>query len=273
MAARRIHIDCETYRTRNQAVIDRIKKESIEATPAQSVAKAKKDDWHTDEAIAERVKCALAKTSVQPLYAEILTICIKTEGSFSYTIDAMEQTELSALIEFTDIVGSLSNENTIWTAFNGKKFDFMLLLNSMVRHGVRPPEHFPVYAGGWRGRIFDTMERMPTPDIYTSFVSACEAYGIECKTSLWKGEPMNGSRVGDAYEAGEYQIIRDYCMDDVLHEEQLYLAMTHNDTWGTFDNGSNDLAVLSEIALDDDMSPAHKWAAAYPILKSARLIL
>ena len=268
MAARRIHIDVETYRTRNQAVIDRLTKEAIEAIPAQNVAKAKKEEWHTEEAINERIACALAKTSVMPLYAEPLVICFKTEAEDSmYCIDAMDNSEKVLMQQFSEMVSDLSNENTIWTAFNGKKFDFMLLLNRMVRHRVRPPEHFPVYAGGWRGRIFDTMERIPTPDLYTSFVNACQAYGIECKTAMWNGEPMNGGRVGDAYESGEYDVIRKYCMDDVTHEEELYLAMTHNDTWGTYDTGRNDLSALVEIIADDELSPAYKWVTALPILK------
>lgn len=268
MAARRIHIDVETYRTRNQAVIDRLTKEAKEAIPAQNVAKTKKDEWHTQEAINERIACALAKTSVMPLYAEPLAICLKTEAVDSeYIIDAMDQPEDRLMQQFSEIANDLSNENTIWTAFNGKKFDFMLLLNRLVRHRVRPPEHFPVYAGGWRGRIFDTMERMPTPDLYTSFVNACQAYGIECKTAMWNSEPMTGARVGQAYESGAYDVIRDYVKDDVYHEEELYLAMTHNDTWGTYDTGRIDLSALAEIIADDELSPAHKWATALPILK------
>lgn len=269
MKARRIHIDVETYKTRNQAVIDRLTKEAKEAIPAQNVAKAKKDEWNTQDAINERVACAIAKTSVMPLYAEPLAICFKTECDDSmYCIDAMDQPEHRLMQQFSEIVSNLTDENTIWTAFNGKKFDFMLLLNCFVRNRVRPPEHFPVYAGGWRGRIFDTMERMPTTDLYISFVKACEAYGIECKTAMWKDEVMNGGRVGEAYESGAYDVIRDYVKDDVYHEEELYLAMTHNDTWGTYDTGRHDLSSLAEIINDDELSPAFKWSFALPILKS-----
>ena len=268
MAARRIHIDCETYRTRNPAIIERLTKEAIEAQPAQNVAKYKKEVWGTQQAINERVSAAIAKTSCNPMYAEILTICGKTENNDElFSIDAMAQSEDIALNDFCEIAADLSDKNTIWTAFNGKRFDFMLLLNRMIKHRIRPPEHFPSYAGNWRGRIFDTMQRIPTADMFTSFVTACEMYGIDCKTAFWHDEPMNGGRVGEAFEAGEYQIIRDYCMNDVAHEEELYLAMTHNDTWGTYDTGNNGLSSLMEIINDDEMSPAYKWATALPIIK------
>ena len=249
---RRIHLDIETYRTRNEQTIARLLKHATVKNPFAN---------------------ALADTSKNAMYAEILTICFKTENPDVVVIDAMEQSEKSALVQFNEAVNDFADSNTIWSAFNGKGFDFPVLLNRMVRHGVRPSDHFPSYSRYWNGRIFDSMERFPVPKLMTSFSGVCEVYGLPCKTIVWRDEPMDGSKVGEAYESGEYQIIRDYCMDDVINEERLYLAMTHNDTWGTFDNGNNDLSALSEIANDDDMSPAHKWAAAYPILKSARLIL
>lgn len=80
---------------------------------------------------------------------------------------------------------------------------------------------------------------------------------------------MDGSRVGEAFELGEYQIIRDYVKDDVINEEQLYLAMTHNDRWGTYDTAINDdLVVLKEIIDDAEMSHSRKWIASQGILNA-----
>jgi len=269
-AARRIHLDCETYRTTNSVLIDSIVDSETSKKPAHNVAKSVKDKWFTDEAINERVQKALDKTSVNPMYAEVLVTCCRTDEGELFTFDAMEQSEKESMIQFSRFMSEISDKNTIWTAFNGKRFDFSLLLNRMIRHRVRPPEHFPVYAGGWRGRIFDTMERLPTSEIFVSFKEACDIYGLNCKTTMWGNEPMGGARVGEAYRAGEFQLIRDYCAADTEHEEALYLAMTHNDTWGTYDVG-DDLSALSEIYHSDD-SPAYKWSAAAPILKSAGLI-
>jgi len=269
MAARRIHFDVESYRTRNQTVIDALTKEAINAVPAQNTAKYIKDEWHTKKSINERIACALAKTSCKPLHAEPLVICIKTESSDLMTIDVMEQLERDALLIFTEFSSDMSDKNTIWTGFNIKGFDLPLLLNRMIKHNVRPPEYYPNYNGhSWQGRIYDSMERLPTPEkMAEKFKMSCEIYGLPCKTIVWADEPMCGSRVGEVYEAGDYQVIRDYCADDVINEEQLYLAMTHNDTWGTYDTGRNDLSALAEIIADDELSPAHKWATALPILK------
>lgn len=272
MAARRVHIDIETYRTRNPATIDRLTKLAIEKRPPGNASKADKAAWDLEQAISERIGEALSKTAINPMHAEILVICVKTDADGSvYDFDAISRGQARALGEFVEYMESTTDENTIWSAFNGKRFDFAVLLNRMIQKRIRPPRHFPVYAGGWRGRIFDTMERLPTYELFTSFAEACEAYGLECKTTLWKGEPMTGARVAEAYEAGDGDIIIEYCKADVMHEEQLYLAMTHGDEWGTFDAQTDVMTAIAEIA-DADMPPAHKWAAALPLLKAIKVI-
>lgn len=268
--ARRVHFDVETYRTRNESLIARLSFEAANARPSQNTAKAKKDEWDTKQAIDERIKTAIDKTAVNPLYAEILTVCLKTEDSEIITVDAMNQSEQSAIQQLSEALNDLTDKNTVWVAFNGKRFDLPLLLNRMARFQVKPPEYFPVYAGRWYGRIFDTMERMPTYDPFISFSEACEVYGLPCKTiELDSSVYMTGSMVGNAYESGRYQLINDYCADDVINEERLYLAMTHNDTFGTFDKIiDDDLIVLKEIIDDTEMSHSRKWIASQGILNA-----
>lgn len=271
--ARRIHLDIETYRTRNAAALSRITREAAEKRPNGNTAKSLKEAWDTTEAIAERVHDAISKTAVNPLLAEVLFIAAKIEDSPVSMFEGMEQPEASMLFLFRDWVDEISGPETIWTAFNGKRFDFSVLLNRMTRHGITPPANYPIWEGrGWRGRVYDTMERLPTYDPFTSFSEACEAYGQPCKTVEWKGAPMSGTRVAEAFEAGEYAVIGRYCCQDAIDEEALYLAMTHGDTWGTFGLGDDLAERLMEIDQDPDASPGQKWSAARPFLRAARLI-
>lgn len=272
MAARRLHLDIETYRTRNEALLTAISFEAANAKPAQNTAKDLKDVWDTQDAIEKRIDAAIAKTSCNPMYAEILTICVKTENADVLVIDAMEQREENALIELEQFISDVADKDTVWTGFNVKGFDYPIILNRMIRHCIRPPEHFPKYNGrSWHGRIYDTMERLPSPVPFAcNFSTACQIYGLPCKTiEIEDGITMSGSMVGQAFETGWYQIIRDYCADDVINEERLYLAMTHGDAWGTYETGGDaDLEFLKSLLEDNETSNAHKWIAAQSSIKA-----
>lgn len=275
MLARRIHIDVETYRTRNARTLARLTKEAAERRPSSNTAKAEKERWDTAEAINARASKVINDTAKDPLHAEVLVIACVLAGDVprKACFDAMEQDERDGLVQFVEFCNMWAGPDTIWSAFNGKRFDFAVLLNRMIRHRIKPPDDFPVWSGyGWRGRVFDTMDKLPTYEPFTSFQEACESYGIECKSTEWNGEPMTGKRVGEAFDRGEFTLIRDYCMQDAIDEESLYLAMTHGDTWGTFDAGDDLAARLAEIDSDDEATPGQKWSAARPFLRAARLI-
>ena len=270
MDARRLHIDIETCCSTDRQTYERVTKAAREKRPNGNASKIDKEQWDTPEAADARALAAIRKTAVDPLHAEILCIVATTGGTEGIRVfPCMDEDEAGSVSDFARWCDEVAGPSTIWSAYNGKRFDFAVLANRMTRHRVRPPDYFPVWDGrGWRGRVFDTMERLPTYDPFTSFTEACEAYGLECKTTMWKGEPMNGSRVQEAWEAEEFDLILDYCAADVLHEEQLYLAMTHGDTWGTFDVGKDTLSDLSELA-QSELSPAQKWLAFVPLARSA----
>ena len=116
------------------------------------------------------------------------------------------------------------------------------------------------------------MLRIPGKTPFISLNDAAEAYGLgPVKTTMFCGVPMDGSRVFDAFTAGKLQEILDHCANDVLAARELYLVMTSNDTWGTWDLTD---AVASQIReIDESGHPESTRALAkIRVLENAGLI-
>ena len=98
-----------------------------------------------------------------------------------------------------------------------------------------------------------------------------ERHGIVAPVVTWGGEVMGGARVAEAYEAGEFQMLCAYCAADVEACRQLYMALTANDTRGTFVLDDTLDAQLAEIVASDMPSDAKKLAA-YDAAANAGLV-
>ena len=273
--ARRITFDCETYQTRNPEIVDRITRQALEKQPAQNTAKDIKTEWNTTAAREARVREVLNKTAVDVLIAEILCACWRADGE-PYSVQGMfDGTEKSQLEKLAEELEEQSNANTIWVGHNIAGFDLAILLNGWRRNGLRPPTHFPEFINGrWRGRVYDTMHRIPCANGLglVSLKDACSAYRLTCpKGTLWKDEPMNGSRVAEAFEAGEYDLILEYCDEDVVINDLLYLHITGNDTHSTFDRPDGLAAAIAEIRASD-MPEGAKAVSINKLLDDAGLI-
>lgn len=236
-----IVIDVETYGTRNPDAIARIMAEEMARTPAQNAKKELKLAWNTELAQEARIKEALGRTAVDPLLAEPLCVCWRVfSGGDADSVAMMEdwdtpEGQLTVLAERLDIAAT---DETVWVGHNVEGFDLGVLLNSWRRYDIKPPGHFPVYRNRrWRGWVYDTMLRAPCKNglNMVSLDKVCEAYGISGKELLWNGQKMDGSRVAEAFEARAYGAIVEHCMLDVDVEYQLYLRMTCNGTYGTYD--------------------------------------
>lgn len=274
MAAKWIVFDIETYHTRNPEILEAITLEALNATPAQNTAKAIKEAWDTAAGRQQRIHEAISKTACDPLLAEPLVICVDAEGSFGGAYECYQAHEISRVLrDFTRNLRAACDKDTVWVGHNIERFDLPLLATWWQRLGIEIPPCFPVAlpGGRWRGRVFDTMTRVPTRTGYISADNACRAFGIPCKTILWNDEPMTGKRVGAAYEAGEHDLITQYCGQDVSAEKALFLKLTQDALWGLWDRVDSTVEQLREIA-ESELSAAQKWLAASPVLQSAGLL-
>lgn len=271
--ARLLVIDIETVRTRNPRIIERIAQEAMDKRPASNTKKELKIAWDTEAAREARAAEALAKTAVDPLLAEPVIVSCMTETDETPQSRSLAPGDRAGLCMVSLWLNDLAGPETVWIGHNLCHFDLAVLLNAWRRARVTPPEEFPVYTNGrWRGRVFDTMLRCPSNTPFVSLAAACEAYGIEdAKTIMWQGEPMNGSRVGDAYDAGEEQMLLEYCEADVRATHELYMAMTDDDRWGTFDRHSEVVDLLA--ALDEsELTEGARAMAKLRVLENAGLV-
>jgi len=260
MKATRITFDLETYRTTNPDAVARIRQEAIDKEPAGNTLKALKEAWNTTKAREARASQALAKTSLDPMLAEILCVCLLVDFPDSTTADGTYDlmAPSDTLASLRTVLDNNTDENTLWIGHNIAGFDLPILLNSWRRAQIPPPTHFPVFRNGhWRGCYYDTMQHIPNNRAgYVSLDSACQAFGLgSAKTIDWNGPPMEGSRVAEAYEAGCYDLIMRYCAQDVHIERALYLCLTAGGRYGTPEAQRADLrASIAEIEANPDLS-------------------
>lgn len=100
-------------------------------------------------------------------------------------------------------------------------FDLRFIWQRSVVNRVKSEIEIPYKAKPWDNNVFDTcIEWKGTGSSSGSLDAICKAFGIP-----GKGD-MDGSKVYDAYLAGEYQKILDYCKDDVEKVRQLHKRMT-----------------------------------------------
>lgn len=287
-------LDIETYRTRCAGAIDRITEEVLARRPAQNTPKETKLEWDCDWARAARLEEALSKTAVDVLLAEPLCVCWRLDDwEDKYGVEAMCDGEWNTdlhepawtaeecfelervmLCDLARQWGLQTGPETIWVGHNVQGFDLAVLMNRWRRHGIVPPPDFPRYVNGrWRGRIFDTMLMAPCKNGLglVSCDDVCEAYGVQPEWYEWRGEPMDGSRVAEAYEAGAYGAILDYCHADVATEQRLYQQMTGNDSWGTYDRRSELAEQIKELK-GSELSEGARAIAIVKLLEGAGLV-
>ena len=278
--ARLIVLDIETAPVQSPRIKTRVIQEAISREPASNTRRDIKDAWNTTQAREARGHEAWLKTAVDPLLAVPLCVCVHLDYpdatpnlfTFDFMSDPLsgESDTLESLAEF---LSEDSGPASIWIGHNILGFDLPVLLNVWRRTAIKPPAHFPAYGNGrFLGRVYDTMLRIPGKTPFISLNDAAEAYGLgPVKTTMFCGVPMDGSRVFDAFTAGKLQEILDHCANDVLAARELYLVMTSNDTWGTWDLTD---AVASQIReIDESGHPESTRALAkIRVLENAGLI-
>lgn len=275
---RLVVLDIETGPTTSKSALERLTQEALEKKPAYNTAKALKIKWNTSESRAERVADALAKTALDPLLARVVVVGILSieqgeEVDHGHgSVVTLDTRDVSGLAEARDLLDALMGDETILVGHNISGFDLPVLTNAWRREGIAPPDAWPTWTGSWwSGRVFDTMVRTPAKTPYTSLVAACAAFGVvEEEPVLFEGEPMEGSRVGAALQAGAIETIRCYCATDVLATWRLYQALTVADTWGTWPRIEDDLrARVREIATSPALTDSQKGHAIVAALGRA----
>lgn len=257
MSAKRIFIDLETYQTRNQAVIDKFVDDETRAIPPKAATKKWTSEdlrmWYTKEHQSKRADMALAETSTDVLFAEILCIAIAMDEGEPEAIDCMNYSEACGLGWFGDWIEENCDPNTVWVGHNLQNFDLAILLNRCRALDIHPPTMFPTFRGRyWDGRVYDTMLRTPTANGLglVKLEDVCLAYGISTpkgRVCLEDGTPLEGSTVGMAYERGEFDAICSYAKEDIVATRELYNVQSFQQTRDTWEAEDVDMTEIYRI--------------------------
>lgn len=269
-----IILDAETYPTRSPAVLAEVAHKALASRPAQNTSKAVKERWDTPEGERARVLDAVAKTGLDVVRAEVLCVAVATMDSGPDVLDGTDPNggERRLMGRLAEVLASAGPE-TIWVGHNHARFDLPLFLNRWRAHGITPPPHYPRWTGSrWIGRVYDTMTHVPSAKGFVAMSAACALVGLEGKSISWKGSPMGGARVAEAWDEGEHQLICDYCQQDVWDTRELFRRLTFDGRYGCWQDGADTRATLTEIR-ESDLPPAVKCRAYEMTLQAAGLLL
>lgn len=189
--------------------------------------------WPQEATLAARLKIAVRKMALDPLFARVVTIGVAEDDGAPYGLTVAgddAESERYVLERFAARVNEVAGSETVWIGHNVIGYDIPLLISRMRFHEIDPPAHFPWWARGRMrgGRVFDTMREVATSQPFTSADKASLSLGCGLvKVIEWQGEPMNGKRVADAYEAGELDLIERYCLADVAATRRMAERMTY----------------------------------------------
>lgn len=302
--ARLVVFDIETSATTNPAIVAKVEAEAMAERPSQGgTSKTEKALWDTSDAVARRVAEAVSRTALDVTVAEPLCVCWARLDQGAEATSSPERVQAMAgwdgettlrgyrapwglsapslclfddgwLRELSTEMNLVIGPDTVIAGHNIEGYDLPVLLNAWRRAGVQPPEYFPQFTGrGWRGRTFDTMRRFPSRAGFIGMEAACEALGVAHEFELlWKGAPVDGSRVGAMYDAGAYLEIERYCVDDVRAEWALYMAMTGGDRWGTFDRNDRVAKQVARLRCELGAGTDLAAIAIYHLLEGEGLI-
>lgn len=274
MAVKVLCFDIETRATTDTKLRERLETEAFERRPVNNTLKTEKERWDTPQAQTERMNEALAKTSVDCLYAEPIC-CVWRSELDDAGVDGvwMADDERQALIDLSAKWEAMTDSSTVWVGHNLIGFDLPILLNRWRRNCVAPPTCFPQFRDGrWMGRIWDTMLRTPAKTPFISLENASLAYGLpSAKSVVWRSEPMTGARVAEALAAGERKMLVEYCATDVEADFELYQAQTFAGRWGTIDGREQIAAAVREIE-SSKLTEGQKNQALVTLLNAAGMI-
>jgi len=208
----RLFLDIETLPTEDPAMIEEI---AAGVTPPGNYKKADTiAQWEVDTK-PSLVEEAVRKTSFDATFGRVCCIGYAFEDSAPSTWMTPQMTEKGILEQLCAKVSQVCNKNEsrLEVVGHNVSWDLRFLLQRCIVHSVKPPHTLmaAMQAKPWGDAIRDTMLMWnPEREKRIKLDTLCKVLGVPTS----KGE-MDGSKVWDAYKAGEYEKIATYCAADV----------------------------------------------------------
>ena len=214
-----IILDLETIGATDPAIIERI---GANIKPPGNMKKAETIAAWAENDKPAAVEEALLKTAFDGTYGKIVCIGFAIDDKPAVAISGDDEKHI--INRFYQSVQDAMMEPycgpLCMIGHNLIGFDLKFLWKRSVILGIKPPKSIPFKAKPWDAVVFDSMQEWDK-DSRVSLDNLCAALKIPTP----KGE-MDGSKVWDAYKAGKFEEIGNYCMGDVNATREVYRRMT-----------------------------------------------
>lgn len=212
-----ITFDIETIPTDDPTIIAEI---AATITHPKTMSKAETIAKWVEEEKPKAVEETVSKTSFDGTYGRICCIGWAVDHDEPMAICSANEREvietfLAAVHSAADIAGHT------FVGHNITSFDLRFLWQRCIINRIKPSSSIPFSAKPWDRAIGDTMTMWnPERERRISLDRLCKALGVTSSK-----DDMDGSKVWDTYQAGEYDKIAAYCKDDVSATRECYLRM------------------------------------------------
>jgi DNA polymerase elongation subunit (family B) len=212
-----LHLDIETLPTSDPDEIARLVAE-IEA-PSNY-----KDPDKIAAYRAEKAASVVAKTSLDGAVGRVCCIgfAVGDDDVSSWTIadnihgDEDEKTLLNDF--FASVAERVKNREPAVCVVGHRvaDFDLRFILQRAIVLDVKLPDWFPRNPKPWSSEVFDTMTAFAGGKGTISQDKLCRSLGL-----AGKGD-VDGSQVAGLWAEGKYEVVREYCADDVRRQREAF---------------------------------------------------
>lgn len=215
--------DIETIPTQDERIINSIS-ESIKPPKNYKLADTI-EKWEIEQK-PQLIKEKILKTAVDGAYGEIISISWAIgDGKIDGIIRNLNEPESSLISTFYAKVFSDDFDIYRFVGHNIIKFDNRFLFQRSLVNGITIPIQFitAVNARPWETeKVFDTMFQWTgSTNEYISVEKLCQAFNIRSP----KTDEIDGSRVWEHIQLGNYDKVLNYNKDDVRAEREIALRM------------------------------------------------
>ena len=214
-----LYLDIETIPTDEPKLIDHI---AASVKPPASMKKAETiEAWERDQK-EQAIADAVAKAGLDGAYGRVCAIGMHASGGVPECFMLNRCDGEAQLLARTLAMVKASLPNGVPPVIVGHNitgFDLRFLAQRCMVHGVCLPSWWPRDPKPWDSAVHDTMHLWAGHRDYVSLDKLCVALGIEGKSGT------NGADVAGMWERGEYEAIREYCMEDVLRTKACHERM------------------------------------------------
>ncbi len=254
MPANRLFFDIETIGPRDAAVVAMLRDQLADGDPPATVSRNSgaervleragyldhykslpkgKGEWleknWSTTLMDARLDQAVADAAVDTLLAQPIMLCAAIDDEDPVLFSARETEEPLVLANFIKFFNDVAGPETWIIGHNNRGFDIPVLTTRFRRLKMMPPQNFPRWVNGRiRGNVFDTMLESASNKPFVRAQKAAIAHGLGgFKLTMWGDRVMDGSLVAEAYAAGEWGVLEEYCTSDVLATRELAKVLTY----------------------------------------------